>query len=220
MTAKEVYNIWAPFGKKWTHWARPVAFVAIDYISKPYITEDKKLSDLTCLNNKEWKADNKDLAIIVDMSGDESVRAGIYLAQSGFRPVPIYNGTVEPKGARATVDNQSVATALKNWAEALAKINIKESAGPAFLLDSNRLNMYQMDESMYDNSWDVYPQDLPSPQYFLDNGIKRVLVVGRKEIARDLKKILFKHQKNGIDIYHTKGYEEPEKVRIRGKKID
>ncbi len=220
MTPKEIYKIWAPFGKKWVDWVRPVAFLAIDKISKAYAVEMKSLPVITYLDSFALKTDKKDFAIIVDMSGADSVREGISLAKLGFRPVPIYNGTMEQPGSRATVDNQSVAVALRSWASELEKLDIEENARPAFLLDSNRLNMYKMEEAIYDNSWDVYPQDLPSPSFFMKNGIRGMLVVGGKEISRDLKKVLFKHQKSGMRIYHTNGYEIPREVKIRGKKID
>ena len=62
---------------------------------------------------------------------------------------------------------------------------------------------------MYDNSWDVYPQDLPSPDYLLENGIESILVIGGEKISRDIKKILATHQKKGLKIFHTDGYEKP-----------
>ncbi len=220
MMPVEVYRIWAPLGNKWVDWVRPVAFVAISSISKAYAMKKETLPTITYLDEAAWNREERDYAIILDMAGEDSVAAGISLAKLGFIPIPIYGGTIEQPGARATVDNQSVAVALKNWAPELAKLDIEEDACPAFMLDSNRLNMYQMEEVIYDNSWDVYPQDLPSPEYFLNNGIKKILVVGRKEIARDLRKILYSHYKNGMEIYHTNGYEIPNKVKIRGKKID
>ena len=36
MTDKELYRIWAPLGKKWTPWVRPVPFVGIHEHSKEY----------------------------------------------------------------------------------------------------------------------------------------------------------------------------------------
>ena len=116
------------------------------------------------------------------------------------------------------MDNQSVAVGLAMGAAKLAQIQIKEDALPAFLTDSNRMNRYKMDISLFDNSWDVYPQDLPSAQYFLDSGIKRILVVGRKKISEDLRKILASHHKKGMEIYLTDGYEEPKRVRLTGYK--
>ncbi len=221
MTAKDIYKIWAPAGKKWVDWVRPVPFLGIGDYQKAYVLSNKTLPGIMFMDNQQEKSilelllgsfaepDLKNTAIIVDLSGEESVRYGLSLAKLGFRPIPIYNGTIEPNGARATVDNQSVGMALELWAYELEKIQLDDDARPAFLLDRNRLNRYKLDDAMYDNSWDVYPQDLPSPQYLLDNGIDSILVIGGRKISRDLKNILGKHQKKGLNIYHTDSYEKP-----------
>lgn len=225
MTAKEIYKIWAPDGKKWVDWVRPVSFLGIGKYQKSYVLNDRTLPKVEFLEKKdrsileiilgrfpEIQLDTT--AIIIDLPGEKSVRYGIAIAKLGFRPIPIYNGTLEPPKARATVDNQSVGMALENWAYELKNIAIDDDARPAFLLDRNRLTRYKMDDAMYDNSWDVYPQDLPSPQYFLDNGIRDILVIGGRSISRDVKNILGKHQRKGLNIYHTNGYEEPKRKYI------
>ncbi len=218
MTPMDIYKIWAPAGAKWVEWARPVAFIAIDKISKAYAVEKLLPPPVSYLEEDGWNEACKDYAIIIDMAGEESVRTGISLARCGFRPVPLYNGTIEQPCARATVDNQSVARALKIWTSELKELDIEQGASPAFMLDSNRLNMYQMEETIYDNSWDIYPQDIPSPKYFMDNGIKKILVVGRNGIARDLKKVLISHQQSGMEIFHTNGYSTPERVKFKTKR--
>ena len=59
-----------------------------------------------------------------------------------------------------------------------------------------------MNVSVFDNSWDVYPQDLPSAEYLLENDMKKVIVVGQN-IARDLKKILYNYQKKHANRAHS-----------------
>ena len=98
--------------------------------------------------------------------------------------------------------------------ELLKNININNNANPAFLLDSNRTNTYRSNESIFDNSWDLYGQDIPSVEYFKKNGIKKIIVVGVK-IQRDLRKIFFKFQDEGIEFYYTNGYLKPEKVVLK-----
>ncbi len=222
MTAKEVYKIWAPTGKKWVEWVRPVPFMVIGQPQKSYglinqakpsiqfleQAENDELNAVLGINGWE-KECLEQTAIIVDMSGDQSVSYGVALTKYGFRPIPVYNGTLEQPGSRATVDNQSVGRVLELMAKELQKINIADDARPAFLLDRNRLNRYKLEDSVYDNSWDVYPQDLPSPDYFLENGIESILVIGGEKISRDVKKILATHQKKGLKIFHTDGYEKP-----------
>lgn len=208
MTEKEMYNIWAPAGKKWVDWVRPVPFALMKDYSKGYRFSDG--------NNRQLDAEYekyRDAAIIVDLPGAESVQEGIALAKAGFRPIPIFNGTIEQQGARATVDNQTVGMGLVWGTAQLAKIEIKEDALPAFLVDRNRLNRFKMDDSLFDNSWDVYPQDLPSAEYLLNNGIGQIIVIG-ESLAKDLKKILYEFQKKGLRILFTKGYEAPRKITV------
>lgn len=219
MTGREAYNIWAPAGKKWVDWVRPVPFVSVDEYSKLYsispmaIPKIKFLSDGENVHNKSERP-YADAAVIVDLPGAESVREGIALANEGYRPISVFNGTIEQQGARATVDNQSVGMELLWAAEVLKGIHISDDAMPAFLLDSNRLQRFKMEVSLFDNSWDIYPQDIPSPEYMLDNGVHRIIVVG-DSVSKDLKKILYAYQKKNIEIMHTRGYEAPKRINIR-----
>ena len=93
----------------------------------------------------------------------------------------------------------------------LKNINLKNDANPAFLLDSYRINRYRSKESIFDNSWDIYKQDVPSANYFKQNGINKIIVVS-DNIKRDLKKILLTFQNNGMEVYITDGYINPKKI--------
>ena len=208
MTGKEIFKVWAPTGKKWTGWVRPVPFVGMKEHSKDYNYADFVAPVIDYLG-KEWE----DAAIIVDLPGEESVEEGIALAGLGYRPIPIYNGTIEQQGARATVDNQTVGIALEWGAAELSKVEIEDDALPAFLLDNNRLQRYKMEDSLFDNSWDVYAQDMPSADFLLKNGIRKVVVIG-EFFSDDLKVILYDYQKKKIDIYFTDRYRIPQKYRI------
>jgi hypothetical protein len=152
--------------------------------------------------------DDKKTAIIVDLPGDDSVEAGILLAQQyGYRPIPVYNGVQEQGGARATSDNHSVISGLVWGASILSQINLDDDAPPAFLIDTNRLHRARIDGSIFDNSWDVYHQDLPSENYFLSQGIERIVVIG-KPISRDLKEIFSNYPQKRLSIYWTNGYDK------------
>lgn len=213
MTNKEIYRVWAPLGAKWVDWVRPVPFVEMDRYKKGYSFTNTNIPPAHFIETVE-----EDTAIIVDLPGAESVLKGLALAKLGFRPIPIYNGTIEQDGARATVDNQSAGVALRWGTSFLAQMDIPKDAPPVFLTDRNRLQRFKMLESLFDNSWDVYPQDLPSAEYLQQNGIRKIIVVG-DSIAKDLKKILYPYQKKGLVIYWTKGYEQPQKVKIH-KSLD
>lgn len=194
MTIKEIYRVWAPVGVKWSAWVRPVPFVGISEGAGMY-----NYSNLAVPSIDYIEKNLTDTAIIVDLPGMESVTEGLGLAKLGYRPIPIYNGTIAQQGSRETVDNQAISIALEWGAGELKKINISDIAMPAFLLDKNRLQRYKMDISIFDNSWDVYPQDMPSGEYLIANGIKRVVVIN-DSASKDLKKILREYKKKKIKI--------------------
>lgn len=205
---KEAYRIWAPAGERWVDWVRPVPFVGIEGNTSKYVHFGSGEEVVDC-SAKEYE----NSAVIVDLPGAESVEKGIALAKCGYRPIPIYNGTSEQQGARATVDNRSVGEALLTYADVLKDIQIPKEALPAFLTDTNRLNRHKMDASVFDNSWDVFPQDIPSPEYFRKNRIFRIIILG-EGISRDLKRILYPYQKKKIQIYYTDGYGTPKRIRL------
>ena len=213
MTGKDIYKIWAPVNKKWVDWIRPVPFIMID--------ENYKVEEYC--NLKEYKINylekyENNIAIIVDLPGLESINEGISLARLGFRPVPVYNGVVEQKDSKAVTNNYIIGEGLIWGAEKLKQIEILDDAAPAFLVDSNRMNRFKMDDSYFDNSWDLYYQDVPSSEYFLKNNINKIIIRGNK-INRDLNKILFEFQKKGLEIYFTYGFDIPKKVKLKKVKL-
>ena len=209
MTGRDIFKIWAPNGVKWIEWVRPVPFIAINNDSRLYEVSNFEVNKINYISRLLT-----DTAIIVDLPGNESIEEGIGLAKIGFRPIPIYNGTNEQEGAMATVDNHAIEIGLIKGAMELEKIVISNNASPVFLLDSNRTNMYKMNVSVFDNSWDIYNQDIPSAEYFLKNGINKIIVRGEK-VQKDLNKILYKFQIKGIQILFSNGYEEPKKVIMK-----
>lgn len=208
MTGKEVYKIYAPIGAKWTEWVRPVPFVAIDTYNRKC---DKNWTDRKIMFIEEYKSDT---SIFVDLPGRESIELGIALAHIGYRPIPIFNGVDEQRGSQATTDTYLVESSLINGAEKLKDIELRNDVNPAFLLDSFRTNRYRAKESIFDNSWDLYGQDIPSLEYFKKNSISKIIVVGSK-IQNDLRKIFFKFQDEGIEFYLTDGYLPAKKVILK-----
>ncbi len=208
MTGKEVYKIYAPEGAKWTDWVRPVPFVAIDTYNRELIIDWREKKAMFM---QEYKSDT---AIFVDLRGSESIEFGIALAKIGYRPIPVFNGTDIQEGAQGLVDTNLVESALINGALILKNIKIDSNANPAFLLDNSRLNRYRAKESIFDNSWDLYGQDVPSAEYFKQNGISKIIVVSNK-IERDLRKIFFKFVKEKIEFYLTDGFSSPQKEVLK-----
>lgn len=208
MDGRELYKIYAPAVAKWIDWVHPVPFVAIDtYNRKPIVDWiDRKAIFL-----KEYQ---QDAAIFIDLPGKESIELGIDLAHNGYRPIPIFNGTDEQQGSQATTDTYLIESCLINGGEKLKNIKLENDANPAFLLDSYRTNRYRAKESIFDNSWDLYKQDVPSAEYFKQNNIDKIIVIG-DTINQDIKKILLNFQSKGIEIYITDGYACPKRIILK-----
>ena len=80
------------------------------------------------------------------------------------------------------------------------------------------MNRFKYKRGEFDNSWDIYPQDMPTAEYLLKNKIKKIVV--RSDLLRnDLCQILYKYQEKGLDIYFTNGYEEPYQTTIKKSKL-
>ena len=209
MTNKDIFKLWAPINAKWTDWVRPVAFIELNHLTE--INFHHKF-EIPNINYIDELASNT--AYIIDLPSYDGIMEGLGFARLGYRPIPLYNGTNPQSNAMALVDNKGIQDALVWGALQLEKMEINENALPVFLVDSNRLLRFKMNSSVYDNSWDLYDQDLPSYEYFLKNGIDRIVVRG-EALQRDLKRILYKFQKNGISILLTNGYEKTKKIHIR-----
>ena len=209
MTNKEIYKIWAPDKKRWVDWVRPVPFINIDDSSSRKEFIDYRIPSINYL-----KEVLNDTALIIDIPGIASIKEGIALAKLGYRPIPIFNGTDPPIGTISTTNNQIIKPLLIWGAFELKNIKLKNDAPPVFLLDQNRLNRYKINNGIFDNSWDIYDGDLPSPKYLLENGINKIIVRSNFQ-AKDLRKILYKWQKNNIKIFFTNGYEEPKELKLK-----
>ena len=212
MTNKECYKLWAPFNKKWVDWVRPVPFININDNTKKYNPSNFMSYDFSFLENNE-----NNIALIVDLPETKSIEVGIFLAkQYGIRPIPIHNGIIEQKGARATTDNTSIMSALLWGANELSQVEIKDDATPCFLIDINRLQRRKLDVSIFDNSYDVYHQDLPTEEYFIKNGISKIYILSENGLSKDLKRIFNEYPKKKVGIFLTNGYSEIKCIR-KGK---
>lgn len=209
MLGKEIYKIWAPEGNLWTNWIRPVPFIELDNEKNNNSYYDFTIPDINWINNYFY-----DSVIFIDLPANYSVAYGIALLDFGFWPIPIFNGTLEPENSIPTTDNHVVEKALLWGANILKDKKINSNMLPAFLLDCSRTNTYKMNETIFDNSWDIYSQDIPSQEFFKEKGINKIVIIG-EEIQRDLKKILYKFQKSNFDIYITNGYNDPKKIKLR-----
>lgn len=209
MSGKEIYKIWAPFNVDWSRWVRPVAFVDIDIEKelREYVDYD-----IPEIYYKDY-LDNH-TAVILDIDAEQSVKEGIGFAFLGYRPVPLFNGTTPNIGVESVMNNELVEPLLLWGALELKELEIKESALPVFLLDKDRMTRVKRDVSIFDNSWDIYPQDMPSADYLLKHKINKVIL--QSDLRRnDICQILYKYQNKGIEIFFTDGYSEPKLIKIR-----
>lgn len=205
MTNREIFKIYAPANKKWVDWVRPVPFMEINDNTPPYTPLNYILPCVKFI-------DTKNTAVIVDLPDIRSVEIGILLAKNGFRPIPVYNGVKEQTGSKAVTDNSAIIPALVWGAGVLSELELPDNAPPAFLTDSDRLQQHKISISLFDNSWDLYHQDLPSEKYFLNNGIERILVISNK-ISRDLKAIFYDYPEKKVEIWWTNGFDEPKRIK-------
>lgn len=208
MIGKEIFKIWSPVGAKWVDWIRPVPFITIHNAHKVSASVKFNIPEIEYV-----KGFSDNIAFILDLPGYTSIEEGLGLAELGFRPIPVYNGTQSQSGSMALVDNH-LEQALVWGAMKLQKMILTKEAPPVFLLDSHRMHRYKMNVSVFDNSWDLYEQDLPSADYFLNNGINKIIVRG-ETLQKDIAKILYRFQEKGLIILLCNGYEEPRMVTIK-----
>lgn len=207
MTEKEIYKLWAPAGMLWVDWVRPVAFIDLQTVSTFPV-------DFARSPFPYFESISKNTALFIDTPGIQSVQEGIALTEKGFRPIPLFNGTQGQANAMALVETHPLKSALQWGAAQLATISLPQNAPPAFLLDSNRIHRYKMSASVFDNSWDLYHQDIPTAEYFLQHEI-HTLLIHSERVHKDLIKILSPFQKKGISIFFTTGYQPPKKIVLK-----
>ena len=165
MLGKDIYKCWYKENNKWCKWIKPTLFVDLDnQILKnvvdyeiPHIYYIDKLRD--------------DTAIIIDEDGDTSIKEGLALMNFGYILVPLFNSPYPLPNSKSLVSNLSIATLLIWGGTILKDKTVSDVAPPVFLLDKNRLNRYHKDKSIFDNSYDIYSQDLQSSNYFKNIGI-------------------------------------------------
>lgn len=185
----EIFEQWAPYGARWTEWAKPVLFSTLPVKSFAQIDIPK----IKWIDQIDYRS-----MIIVDTEGMESVREGLAYAKLGYRPVPLYNG-VRGEIDHNLIDVDQLQVKLFAGAKVLQECEIAKDAPPVFLLDSRRMEVNRK-RGVFDNRWTLFPQDMPSGTFLKQHGITRIYVRSDK-IRNDLAHILYRYQKEGIAIY-------------------
>ena len=191
---EECFAIWAPDDVLWSQWAKPVLFASVPLLETEHLPA---VAPIDAPGVPEaWGGS----AVVIDLPGAQSVAVGLAMAGRGFRPVPLFNGTIGPS---AVVDVRELVDALGAGSQVLREMTIRPDARPAFLLDANRKGTtVGLTDGMYDNRWVVLPQDLPSATFLQTHGIREVIVMARGtlEPAMDLVHALLRWQEGGLRL--------------------
>ena len=179
--------------------------------------------------------DRHDVALVVDLPGENAIYFGLELLKLGFRPVPVIDGSPGPvdielaaglNQARVssrpaiTVDMSGLLRALCHAAGQLRSTDLAKEAPPAFLLDSKRMETVTTElESAYDNRWMAFPQDFPAGRFLVDHGIRKIVMVHdrfSKQPQDDLAHVLLRWQEKGIVIESksTRTREDPVPIEV------
>ena len=205
MKNKDYYKLWAPTTSIWSAWVRPVLFLDIDKV------DDKNFILPDISKEIVYK---EDTIYIIDLPKEESVLTGMKMLEKGYRPIALYNASPSPAKSFALVDNISIQEALKWSTDLLKEAKLNDASLPVFLLDSNRILRHKYDPSVFDNSWDLYNQDIPSPEFLKKHKIKNIIIY-TDEVLRDLKRIFYDFQEKGFNIYHTIGANDLTKLNLK-----
>lgn len=194
ISGQECFAVWAPDNVFWSQWAKPVVFA-----SAPALPTDPE-PVLPVLDHPALPRTFDPAAVVVDLPGPQAVLVGLALAERGFQPVPLFNGT---SGPNPVVAVEPIERALGTGTNVLRRLTIAPDARPAFLLDSDRHNQRGGAEpGRYDNRWIVLPQDFPSGATLAAHGIKEVTVIRARAAVpdQDLTYVLLRWQEAGLRL--------------------
>jgi hypothetical protein len=201
MSAEAAYASWAPAGRTWSLWVKPVLFA--------HLSSDLPEGEVALVPSLELgaavarlPAPDRCLGLVLDLPGEAGVRAGLLLAERGYHPVPLYNAA---PGAPALerVPVRSTLEALVAVTPALRLGALPERAPPAFLLDARRSGVAgRPDEGLFDNRSVCFPTDFPSAATLQRAGIQGMVLVQPEGTApaRDLSYTLELWQRAGLPI--------------------
>lgn len=231
MTPEEVYRIWAPPDSIWSPWAIPVPFAQMVCVESASLLQ---LSDVEGILGRFEPS--PDLAVVVDLPGEISVKLGLAIAKRGLRPVPVLDGSpgpgvvglggawmehdsvpVGPSGT--AVDMRKTLRWLCHGASLLRDLQILPNASPVFLLDAGRMAAGRpVSEREFDNRWKTFPQDYPSGRFLQEYGIRRALLVQThaSQPHEDLSHVLLRWQEAGIrlEVYGTAVGGPPQELSV------
>jgi hypothetical protein len=211
VTPRECFEIWAPPHAVWSGWAKRVLFAQLESVSPVHAAQVVTGLEVEPARSNREPDEDRDLpaipdarshaAVVVDLPGAASLLVGVALARRGYRPVPLYNTTVD---AAEVVDSARIAAGLPSAAREIRAAKLPPNAPPAFLLDASRMvPRVALTPGKYDNRWAVFPQDFPSAVFLRSRRlVQAVLLHGGAAPADDLAHVLRRWQEAGIGILH------------------
>jgi hypothetical protein len=203
MDKEDIYRIWAPSDAAWSRWVKPVLFSFMDSrfdVRRPTITQF----------STDWAPRPGQVALIVDLPGEDGVAWGLQLARVGYRPIPLYNALPFPPSEKmfpasrpeCTVDVVPIFAALHRETAALKEIHLAANAPPAFLLDADRrIARKDPEPGIFDNRSVCFSTDFPSAEFLSSRQIRQAIILQRgSDVAGDLLLVLLEWQKAGIQL--------------------
>jgi hypothetical protein len=215
MTPEAVFQVWAPAESIWSPWAIPVPFAQMVCLDS-----DTPLDLAGFAEIAGRFAAAPDLAMVLDLPGDEAIKLGLALGRRGCRPVPLIDGSPgpgvnglggawmenEPLPAAAlgtAVDMRRLLRGLCQGTHILRELRLAPEASPVFLLDASRLAEGRpVNDGAFDNRWKTFAQDFPSARFLEERGIRRVILVQEHaaQPQEDLAHVLLRWQEAGIRL--------------------
>jgi hypothetical protein len=203
MDKEDIYRIWAPSDAAWSRWVKPVLFSFMDSrfdVRRPTITQF----------STDWVPKPEQVAIIIDLPGEDGVVWGVQMARLGYRPIPLYNALPFPPSEKmfpatrpeCTVDVVPIFAALHRETAALKEIHLAANAPPAFLLDAERrVARKDPEPGIFDNRSVCFSTDFPSAEFLSSRQIRQAIILQRgSDVAGDLLLVLLEWQKAGIQL--------------------
>jgi hypothetical protein len=195
----KLYETWAPEGRIWSQWAKPVLFA---HCTPPIVPDPAPY---------RWPMLEAGLdrgtALLIELPRQRAVEYGIGAARIGYWPVRIFNCA---DGPGAVLNVKGVLELLARGAQELSGLRIPIDAPPAFLLDSHRMKPEgSLLPGSFDNRYIILPQDFPSAGFLKAHGITRVVWIRQSSTmtkltngkAEDLAHVLCRWQEAGLALH-------------------
>lgn len=216
MNRDDVFMVWAPPHGPWSAWVKPILFAHVR-------GSDVEPTEVRVPAPPDWTppADGQ-TALVIDIPGHHGVWLALAMANTGYRPVPLYNACPSPLGSATVpykieelpiphvmssvaVDVRPIIDAIEEATWPLAKRALPIDAPPAFVLDASRRvgsGPYAPTPGSFDNRSISLPTDFPSGTLLLSRGVRRVVLVQQNTLdpQEDLAHTLLRWQQAGLRI--------------------